>query len=220
MALTFRRLAESLRTSMFPTDADRELQRWYRDGGDEALRYNYDLSESALVLDVGGYKGQFASDIYSRFNCRILIFEPVEAFATQIKNRFRRNAKIEVIAKALGSSRRKEAIALCNDGSSTWKSGPRTEDIYFEDVALVFSERKITNIDLLKVNIEGGEYELLQRLLETDLIKQVKNIQVQFHRVAQDSERRMEQIRKDLSTTHTPIYQYRFVWENWRLSDA
>ena len=34
---------------------------------------------------------------------------------------------------------------------------------------------------LMKINIEGGEFELLERLLETRLISRIENIQVQFH---------------------------------------
>ena len=36
-------------------------------------------------------------------------------------------------------------------------------------------------IDLLKINIEGGEYEVLENLIENDLIKNIDNIQIQFH---------------------------------------
>ena len=219
MGLRARRLIERIRWTMFPSEQQRVLKKWYADGGDDALRYDYDLNEKSLVLDIGGYKGQFASDIYARFNCRVLIFEPVKAFAEEMGARFKHNDRIEVIQKALGASRRTERMSVCDDGSSTWKTGARKEDIDFEDVALLFSERRITRVDLMKINIEGGEYELLPRLCETGLIRLVGNLQVQFHELTADSDARMNDIQKELSKTHTPAYQYRYVWESWRQKD-
>jgi hypothetical protein len=92
--------------------------------------------------------------------------------------------------------------------------------IEFEDAAEFFGKHNIESIDLLKVNIEGGEYELLPRLLETGLINRIKILQIQFHNVGWDSEMRMELICRELAKTHSPTYQYKFVWENWVRRDA
>lgn len=209
-----------LRLSMFPTEHDREFMRWCSDGGDEEFRYDYELSGDSLVIDLGGYKGQWASDIYARYNCRVLVFEPVKTFAEKIEKRFRKNSRIEVFRLALGANRRQTNIALGDDGSSVYRNALAKETIQFEDVAEFFAEHNINSIDLMKVNIEGGEYELLPRLLEAGLLKRIKHIQIQFHDVEVGSETHMKEIWRDLSKTHTPTYQYKFVWENWVRSDA
>lgn len=67
----------------------------------------------------------------------------------------------------------------------------------------------------MKVNIEGGEYELLTRLIVTGYIKTIKQIQFQFHNIDPDSESKMRGICTDLTLTHRPTFQYKFVWENW-----
>jgi cell wall assembly regulator SMI1 len=79
------------------------------------------------------------------------------------------------------------------------------------------SENRIRHIDLMKVNIEGGEYDLLEHVIATGLIHRVENIQVQFHDFFPDAVRRMAKIHDELTKTHYLTYQYRFVWENWRL---
>ena len=84
----------------------------------------------------------------------------------------------------------------------------------------VFEEHGIESVQLMKINIEGGEYELLERLVETGLIARVDDIQVQFHNFAADAAARMEQLQRAMRATHTPTYQYRFVWENWRRNRA
>jgi FkbM family methyltransferase len=205
---------------MFPTEYDKEVRRWWSDGGDERFRYDYELNEESLVIDMGGYKGQWASDIYARYNCRLMVFEPVKLFAEKIEERFRKNPRVEVFCLGLGKNRRHEVIALGDDGSSLYRDAPVKETIEIEDVAEFFVKHNIESVDLIKVNIEGGEYELLTRLLEEGLINRIKNIQVQFHKVGRDSEMRMGIICRELVKTHSPTYQYKFVWENWVRRDV
>ena len=74
-------------------------------------------------------------------------------------------------------------------------------------------------VDLMKVNIEGGEYELLEHLIAKGLVPRIRNIQVQFHEdVIPRAARRMERIQSSLAKTHHLTWQERFIWENWELS--
>lgn len=214
-----KRIVTRIRISLFPTEHDLEVKKWFAADGDETRRFDYDLNSDSLVIDLGGYKGQWASDIYSRFNCRVLVFEPVKSFAEKISKRFAKNPKIEVFCLALGASTRPEMISLSADGTSVYADSVEKETIQFEDVADFFAKHRIQHVDLLKVNIEGGEYELLPRLLEAGLVNKIKHIQIQFHDVAPDSESRMEKICNELSKTHSPTYQYKFVWDNWTRRD-
>jgi FkbM family methyltransferase len=203
--------------SLFPTRTDREVIRWIGDDGDARARQEYGLDSQSLVFDCGGYKGQWASDIYARYNCRVLVFEPVKLFAERIERRFSKNSRIEVFCMALGSAKRQESIGLCADGSSVYREAPQRETVQFEDVAQFFAEHRIETVDLMKVNIEGGEYELLPRMIEAGLICRIRNLQIQFHEVTSDSAAHMDAIRSDLAQTHDPVYEYRFVWEGWKL---
>lgn len=213
------RIITRLRVSFFPTPHDIELKRWFFDDKDEKLRYEYKLNSNSLVIDLGGYKGQWASDMYARYNSKIMVFEPVKSFAEKIEGRFKSNNKIDVFCFALGASSRNEIIALSADGSSVYGSSLEKETIQIKDVFDFFIEYNISNVDLMKINIEGGEYELMLRILETGLVGKIKNIQIQFHDVGAGSEERMNEIYKILSETHRPTYQYKFVWENWALID-
>jgi len=47
------------------------------------------------------------------------------------------------------------------------------------------------------------------------MIKQFKNIQVQFHSFFPNAEERMLTIQSKLKETHRLEWQYRFVWESW-----
>ncbi len=204
-----------------PRKAYREvLARWNADGGDDRFRFDYELNPASVVLDVGGYEGQWASDLYARQRCRIHIFEPVREFADAITARFSRNPDISVHGFALGASNRQETISLAGASSSAHKRRQSQVDVEFRDVRDWFDETGIADVALMKINIEGGEYELLERMLETNLLARVLSLQIQFHYFVDDAEARMQAIQEQLAATHTPTWQYRFIWENWERNKA
>ena len=44
---------------------------WFKIQGDKTLRLNYNLNDASLVFDLGGYEGQWSSDIFSKYCCFI-----------------------------------------------------------------------------------------------------------------------------------------------------
>lgn len=212
-------LINRVRQKFFPSKFETMVAQWYQADGDKKLRLDYDLNDKSLVLDFGGYEGQWASDIFSKYECNIIVFEPVHFFSDSIRQRFTLNNKIEVCQYGLGSSSRTETIHVSANGSSTFGKSSETQSIQILDIKDWIEKRNITKIDLIKINIEGGEYELLERLLDSNLIEIVENIQVQFHDISDDSRRRMNEIQKGLMKTHKLTYQYEFVWENWTKKD-
>lgn len=209
-----------IRVTLAPNARDRQFARWCADAGDETLRVDYPLSRDSLVLDLGGYRGQWASDLYSRYRCRLEVFEPVPRFAERIADRFRDNEAIRVHSFGLAGKTRTEQIAVCEDGSSIFRSAGQHQAISLVDIATWFEDHPLEQVDLMKVNIEGGEFELLERMLEANLMDRVSHFQIQFHDLAHDSADRMDAILAGLSRTHEPSYQYRFVWEGWKRRDA
>jgi FkbM family methyltransferase len=201
------------------TEQQKIIKSWWDDGGDYRFRFDYNLNPDSIVLDLGGYEGQWASDLFSRYQCRILVFEPVKAFAKNIKQRFLLNGKISVFDFGLGATTRKESISISKDGSSIFREASEKEEIEIVDSYDWLTKESLGIVDLIKINIEGGEYELLEKLIDTGLISKIKNIQVQFHDIMADSSRRMESIQKKLEKTHFLTYQYRFVWENWKIKE-
>jgi FkbM family methyltransferase len=209
--------AEYLRRRHHRREYRRTVEHYYADGGDLRFRFAYELSPESLVLDLGGYEGQWASDLYARQRCRIAIFEPVSKFAAAIDERFRRNPDIEVFAYALGATDRREVISLGGASSSAFKEKADKDEIEYVDVARWFAQYDVGEVALMKINIEGGEYELLERMIAVGLVGRVRDLQIQFHNFSADAAQRMEAIQAALASTHDRTYSYRFVWENWRL---
>lgn len=84
----------------------------------------------------------------------------------------------------------------------------------------ILAELKLDNIDLISMNIEGGEYPLMTDILENNLTNKFKNIQIQFHEIDETSEVKRLQIREHLKLTHRETFCFPFVWENWERIDC
>lgn len=201
-----------------------EIQRkrvipWFAINGDKTLRLNYLLDDSSLVIDVGGYEGQWASDIFSKYCCNIIIFEPVKEFSLKIKNRFLNNKKIICYSVGLSKEDRETNISLLENSSSIFKDNSQLEKINLVNAYNFFKNNDITSIDLMKINIEGGEYDLLENLIENNYITNIKNIQIQFHNFIPEAKDRMKKIQQELNKTHHLTFQFEFVWENWEINN-
>lgn len=194
---------------------------WFNEKGDSTYRLNYpSLNKNSLVLDLGGYKGDFTYEITKKYDCNVMVFEPVPKFAKFISERFSDNSKVKIFCFGLEDRNSEEELYMAADVSSVYKSknSPDCISIKYKDVLEFFEEQHISNVDLMKINIEGGEYNLLEKMISSGLISKVDNLQVQFHDIkALDSENRMKKIWFDLEKTHMVTWKFRpFVWENWK----
>ena len=187
--------------------------RWINDNGEYTHRVNYDLNEDSVVVDWGGFKGEWAEQIYNKYKCNVHVYEAFEKYATLLQDKFSNNPKVTIYNFGVAATTRK--VDMIENDLAT-----KVIDDSFGKVLLVSSEEIMSNfnfIDLLKINIEGLEYEVLDKMFETKDIKKVKNIQVQFHAFDRENVERYNQIRNKLQETHFLTYEYKFIWENWVL---
>jgi len=193
-----------------------EVEKWFNDGGDNKFRYNYPINKESVVFDCGGYKGDWSEKIFNLYNCNIYVFEPVKKYYNILSERFNKNNKIKVFNFGLSHVNNELEINLSDDGSSVYIKTNQKEKIKVKSIKDFISEEKISNIDLLKLNVEGEEYNILESIIKNDLINIVSDYQIQFHELVKDYENRREIIRNKLKDTHVETYCYKFVWENWR----
>jgi FkbM family methyltransferase len=190
--------------------------RWVRNNGDKTLRLNYDLDENSIVFDLGGYHGDFGNEIYNKYKSKVYIFEPVEDYYKIIKEKFKNNRSIEVFHYGLSDKDGSFEIFVSESLSSIYNNVGKKENIHLKSITSFINENNITHIDLIKINIEGGEFDVLPELIKTNFINKITDLQVQFHTFADNAINRREEIRGLLSKTHSPTYDYWFIWENWK----
>lgn len=191
--------------------------KWIIDNGDEILLTKYPLNSESIVVDIGGYTGYFSDKIVDLYNPHITILEPVKKFYKILKNKYANNKKVEIYNYGLSNKNSQQKIYLSDDGTSLIKKSDKTETIKLIDATTFF--RKFKSIDLLSINIEGAEYEVLERLLETRLIKKIKFLQVQFHSFVPEASNRRQNMIKNILKTHKIYFSYPFVWESFRLKN-
>ena len=197
-------------------------EKWQADNCEKTLRYNYNLTNNSIVLDVGGYEGDFVSEIYARYRCKIYVFEPVNKYITILANRFKLNTDVIIIDKGLGNANQELMINVMDEASSYKRSASIhkkgvEEKIQIIDIENFIKQHSILKIDLIKINIEGAEYDLLDRIIELNFLSNCTNLQIQFHDFYPDFNARYTKIKTQLLKTHQLTYSYPFVWENWEL---
>ncbi len=196
------------------------IHLWHAKPENKKLRYDFPLTKNSIVFDFGGFDGQYSSDLYGMYGAKTYIFEPLPAFYKKIDERFKNNPDFKYFPYGLASNDRTEAMGIAGDATSflSEKVTTRSEkvEIHLKDAVAFFNQHPIDNIDMVKINIEGGEYELLEYLIEKGLIHKFDNILVQFHHFVDNPEERMNAIHKNLAKTHKLTFQFPFAWENWK----
>ena len=193
-----------------------QFHRWTRRRGDETLRLDYPLDSNSIVFDLGGYKGQWAKSIYDKYKCRVHIFEPVGKHYKDITGLFKDNPLVSVYNFGLLDENATMEICLDNDGSSLYGNSSDKERVAVKDVNDFVHDAGVLKIDLMKINIEGSEYRLLNRMIACNVIQRIVDLQVQFHRCIESHEEERLCIRSKLAATHYLTYDFPFLWENWK----
>lgn len=197
-------------------DFYRSHQRWIRHNPQDDIRFQYDLPSGANILDVGGYAGDFAERLIEICNANVTVFEPVPKFAAQIEERFAGDSRVRVHQAGLSDKDEVAEFDLDADASGAFGSsdGQRVQ-VTLWDAERFLSECGTNEWHLAKLNIEGGEYALLNRLIETGRIASIKHIQVQFHLHVPGARQQYRELAKRLRRTHRLHWRYPFVWESW-----
>jgi len=203
------------RRKSFPSQSEAVMDQWREDHGDSTLRLTYELNANSLVLDLGGFQGEWAAQIYERYACQIQIFEPVPEFYEFIQSRFSDNPKITSHCYGLGSKDETLEICISKDASSIYGTDGEKQKIQLTNVHKWFKNQIDKDVDLMKINIEGGEYDLLEHMHAMGDLLKVKHFQIQFHSWAPQAQKRYKVIHQYLKQTHQMTWCYPFVWENW-----
>jgi FkbM family methyltransferase len=196
------------------------IERWVADHGDDTLAVAYPLDEGSTVFEVGGYRGKWASKIVRLYDPVTYIFEPVAEYSELLTQCFKENPKVKVFHYGLSDTDQDISISVDEDATSVFRVAARSERVILRDIERFAAANGIERIDLIQINIEGGEYQLLKRIVDSGLVTRCIHIQVQFHQDIPDAAAKRERIRERLAQTHDVLYDYPFVWEAWRLRNS
>jgi hypothetical protein len=184
---------------------------WRQKNGDYTYRVEYNLNNESIVVDLGARHGNWCNIIKQRYDSKIYCFEVVEEFCHQLRSQGH-------ITHCVAVSDKKEKISLGvfeSEASIFYETNQfSSESIPASEIFNLINE---DYIDILKINVEGAEYPILKNLIETGLIKKIKNLQVQFHLFDDNEKNDYELISTELNKTHKLTWRFPFVWENWEI---
>lgn len=191
------------------------FRQWRADKMEPRRMRFENLGPEAVVFDIGGFQGNWAADMHDRYGAHVHVFEPHPRFCQQIRDRFKDQPAIVLHDFALGSAEGTLTLSDDGDASSSFRKASATVTGRVEPVSAFFAREDIPVIDVMKMNIEGGEYDLLPALLDAGILPRIKLLQVQFHLFEAADIARREAIRARLAQTHDCDWNYDFVWEQW-----
>jgi FkbM family methyltransferase len=144
---------------------------------------NADLDSGSVVVDAGAYIGEWSEKISQRYGATIHAYEPVPSASRRMQRRLAEHPNVHVHRLGLGATNERVAMSVDGPGSSVYASEGvfGSTEVEIRDVVEVFDELGLHEIDLLKVNIEGAEYDLFDRLAEAEWLPRIRVLSVQFH---------------------------------------
>lgn len=179
-------------------------QKEWQEKNLEYLRYDYDLKPDDLVIDIGAYRGEWATKIFAQYGCKLILIEPgpwILGFEHG-----------EIINKA--ASDHEGVIKFGGAYYYTSAYEEPTHEYPCFDINSLLSN--YDDIALVKVNIEGAEYSLLKHIMSAGLHKRIRNLQVQFHEIEGEPYQEWhEEIQTELAKSHKLTWFQPFVWESW-----
>jgi FkbM family methyltransferase len=177
-----------------------------------------DLDEAGVVVDAGAFTGEWASAIHGRYGARVVAFEPAPSSVAELEERFADVPSVSVVAAGLGAADGRASLGLAGPGSSFHDDDAPwgTVEVAVRDAASALDDLGVDEIDLLKLNIEGSEYDVLDRLEITGWLPRIRQVSVQFHEWHPGAHRRRRRNRAALARTHDEQWCYPWVWELWR----
>jgi FkbM family methyltransferase len=191
--------------------------RWNKDNGNSNLVANYPLTEDSWVIELGGYKGEWTNRIVKNYKSNILVVEPIKEFCKSIIESQGTNPKVIVENNGISTEERVTQLSFNGDASSEYlEQTNEKRDITCYTLDYYMSKYNIDKVDLMQVNIEGEEYPLFEKWINSDILKKIQYIQIQFHRVGDNYEERRQNIHRGMENLGFKLrYEYPFVWESW-----
>lgn len=178
------------------------------------------LDEGSLVVDGGAYRGEFAAGMIRRHGSRVIAYELVPEYALALQRAMAAEVErgvLQVIPRGLSDRDGRAVISVRGTLTGLVDQEARGSvgdvEVRFLDAAdeLACYER----IDLLKLNIEGAEYGVLERLLESGVMSRIRGLLVQFHRVGEGYADRYDMIAERLSDGFRLMWREPWKWEAW-----
>lgn len=172
---------------------------------EEYAKKNFDIKSCDTVIDVGAHIGLFT--LYASQSCKIgniYSYEPVkENFEILKENMNINNLKnVKIFNLAVSNSNSTITLFMNNDESGHSMFSESSENIIVKSTSLmkIFDDNKIKECNFLKLDCEGAEYEIIEKLPST-YFEMIEKIIIEYHMVDSHPEL-LEKLQNKLSANN------------------
>tara|TARA_Y100000310_G_scaffold158082_2_gene157521 strand:+ start:3277 stop:4038 length:762 start_codon:yes stop_codon:yes gene_type:complete len=147
----------------------------------------FSIREGDTVVDIGGHIGVFT--VYAAHHARkgrVYAFEPVKANFNLLKENVKINKykNVEIFNKAVGGAKGVLKFFVSqtrNKGhNSMYRLGKHQKEVKVDKISFSHFLKDKKQVDFLKMDCEGGEYDILLNLKKNE-IKKIKKISMEYH---------------------------------------
>jgi FkbM family methyltransferase len=186
------------------------------------LLHEAEIDSTSIVIDAGAYTGEWAQEILDLYNPTIHAFEPDPRNFKKLEKRALGCSGLIPYQYGLGDKNETVRMTLELLGSTMFsdtseKKGVPCAEVEIRDIADTWKSLGLNRVDLMKINIEGAEFPLLERMIAVDLLRKVDCFMIQFHEWHPGAYHRRKKIREALGRSHNLVWDYHFIWEKWVL---
>jgi len=192
-----------------------EYHKWVLSDGDNNLLLNLELDKESIFFELGGFDGTYSKQVLNKYSPITYVFEPSKEYYDYL-NGVLKGPKIKVVNKGLSNFNGDLFLVNIGDKSFTTDSfHENAEKIEVIQLSEYMEENNIKKIDLLNINVEGAEYEILDDLINSEKIKDIYNLHIQFHKNRKDYKKLRKSLQQKLAKTHNQTWNYDYIWEKW-----
>ena len=145
--------------------------------------FDWPIKPESTVVECGAFHGRWALEIMQRANPTLHMFEPQMWLEPELKSTFKGWSKAYVHMYGLGTETRQARLwEVGNDGATfVNNTDARDEGQVFDirEIGITFYDLGLNAIDLMLINIEGGEYTLIPHMFAKQIFP--KWLMVQMH---------------------------------------
>lgn len=203
-------IIKKIKNFFFKNTQTKEFLQFISDGGDTVIFKNIMLNKDSVVIDGGGFNGEFTDEILKKTFHKIYIYEPDTNFYNDLLKKYKFEKKVEILNLALFNKEQTINLSKNSNASSIMENSEDGTKVKAVDISKEF--KKYKDIDLLKLNIEGAEYDVISRLIETQEINKVKYLLVQFHKEHDLDGLKFQNINLEILKNYNIVFNYKYVW--------
>ena len=196
------------------TGKSSDASKWFLFNRDKLI-FDIKLKQEGLVLDIGSYLGEYTKRVLGKNpKMTFWLYEPIPSYFNACVNKFINRENVVVYQTAVSADGRDFQMQIdglrSRQGSNTSSEGVPVDSVSIQEIFDSVSE-----IELLKMNIEGMEYECLEQLVRTNTLIKAKFLLIQFHNCEKDSQERRNALRMAIARDFNNIYTFEWIWELW-----